>query len=277
MAKQSQNQQEEGQAPPDPLDNVLNYIREGVHEYARTVVIGVVGVVLVVVGVQWYMSQKEAEKNAIWNTMESLEARSRGQQKGQDKSKTISEYESLLEKHAGSSPTPWVLLKLGNARREAGRLEAALSAYRRLKREYGGSTAAEMAGPALAGTLEEMGRYEEAAKEYEKLAAEEGDPYYYLGAGRCRQLAADFEKAKTNYERAKEEAGDGRTDIVELAEFGLNVVARKDKLTVPEQPADMQTMPGLQGGMQRPTPQIAPGKAGKQPAPPAKTKGKKTD
>ncbi len=259
MAKQTQNEQEENQAPPDPLDNVLNYIREAIHQHARTVVAALVGVVLVVVGVQVYRSRVETENSAAWNTLASIErdASSSMRQNGPTKDELIKKCERTLKERRGSAATPWILLKLANLRREAGRLKEALSAYRQLKQEFKESNAAEMAGPPLAGTLEEMGRYEKAAKEYEKLAEAGKDPHYYLNAGRCWQRAGAFEKAQKNYRRAKEEAGSDRPDVTELAEFGLNAVARKDKLTVPERPPQVQPPAGMGKGAEP-----APGKAG---------------
>jgi len=279
MAKQTQNEQEENQAPPDPLDNVLNYIRQGIQEHARTVIAAVVGVVLVVVGVQVYRNWVETENAVAWNTLASIQqgARSLGQQDGPSKDELIEKCETLLEKRWGSQGTPWILLKLANLRREAGRLKQALSAYHRLNREFPGSRAAEMAAAPLAGTLEEMGRYEEAAKEYQKLAEAGKDPHYYLSAGRCWQRAGAFEKAQKNYRRAKEEAGPDRPDVTELAEFGLNAVRRKDKLAVPERPAQAQPPAGMGKGLQQSPGQAGPPKAGKKPDQPEETKKQQTD
>lgn len=279
MTEPTQNQQEEGHAPPDPLENIFSYLRQAAHSYGRMVVAAGVAVVLVVVGVQTYRSRVQSESAVSWAKIGRLEnyAQQKGKQKGKQLDSAIKEYETMLEKRWETSATPWILLKLGNARREAGRLNEALSAYRRLREEYGNSMAASMAAPALAGTLEEMGRYEEAAREYEKLAAKENDARYYLNAGRCWQLSGAFEKAKKDYQRAREEAGSERTEISELAEFGLNAVARGDKLTVPDRPAQAQPPTGLQGMGTTAPAKGKQGAAPKQPTDTTKTKNKQTD
>ena len=288
MTAKKQNDQEERQVSHDPLDNILNYLRQAANEHGLKVVAAALGVVLVVVGVQTYRSRMQTESSIAWGRLAGMEAKAQvsQQQRGRQLDEIIKQCEEILEKHWETSATPWVRLKLGNARREAGRLEQALAAYRRITEEYGGSTAADMAKPAIAGTLEEMGRYEEAADRYEELASEKGDARYYLNAGRCRQLAGSFDAARQNYRKAREQAGSGASDVTELAQFGLAAAARGDKLTVPDRPADMEMPAGLQGATtgpqgtgstQKARPETTPQPKGKTTETETRTKGKQTD
>ena len=197
----------------DPVDRVFQTLREYFHEYGRIALGACLAAVLLVVGIQLYQGRHTAEDSGTWSSLSTLDkytygsAMQQNSNQGQALSEVIKSCEEILDKRWETSATPWVWLKLANARSEAGRMTEAVAAYRTLMEKYPKSEAARMAEPALAGTLEEMGRYEEAAAEYEKLAEKRDRPDLWFDVARTYQLAGDFPKAQTYYERAKEEAG----------------------------------------------------------------------
>jgi len=97
--------------------------------------------------------------------------------------------------------------------------------------DYAESEAAAAARPALATCLESLGKYRDAARAFEKLA-DQGEPFYLLAAGRCRELAGELGAARQLYERL---AGDETLDegLIRVAQARLSDLARGKRLPPP--------------------------------------------
>jgi len=230
----------ETQPEPHPEEDLLHRILEGAQQFlARNwlhLVLVAAVVVAAAVGLRAYQYRRQSHLMRAWGELGSLpvtELRMMlpATQAAQLRQEALVRLEDLIRNSPKSAATPWVLLQLGALRADAGDWAGAANAYSELVNDYAESEAAAAARPALATCLESLGKYRDAARAFEKLA-DQGEPFYLLAAGRCRELAGELGAARQLYERL---AGDETLDegLIRVAQARLSDLARGKRLPPP--------------------------------------------
>lgn len=210
-------------------------------EYGRTFVVVAVIAAAVLVAYNAYRKRIQGDEAATWEALSRLPdaanlSRMNPQDARKERQQIVESCQQTLDSRWGTSATPWVLLRLANARRELGNLEAAVAALGRLTEDYPDSRAAGMAKAPMASTLEEMGQYGEAADLYRELAETQGkDSVHWLDVARNLELAGQPQEAMKYYKQVSGNL-DESTDLAQAAAYRLKYLKEGTALTPPPPP-----------------------------------------
>lgn len=243
-------------APPaedDILENLLQRLSHYAGKYGRQALLVVAAVVIVLLVWQRHRARVATDQVQAWQGLRELPILSPTPNPQNPPEPIIDGCQAILASGRETDATPWVLLKLANAQRVAGRLDRArldraADTYRRLLRDYPQHHTAALGATGLAGVLEDLGECEEAARAYEALAGARGeDSRHWLDAGRSWELAGKQDEAERAYrhlsgsasENAAQPPSAGQDEgrrAAQLATFRLDLLAKGAPLLSPPPP-----------------------------------------
>ena len=244
----TQRREHSAPAAEDVLEGALVKLKDVGSSYGLYILAGVAVLVIALIVLHSYQSKARRDEAKVWQElgqMPPLSRRDLQPASDEDLQQIIGQCQRLLKESWKTNATAWVLLKVANAERAAGRFEDALKSYEQLQRDYPEHYATRLAAASHAGVLEETGRHKEAAAAYEQLAGRRvQDAHFWLDAGRSWELAGEKDAAMQAYRRLVESAGGSPSEASELAVARVSELARGEALlAVPPPPPVEQKAP----------------------------------
>ncbi len=233
--RQDQERAPEHDEITEALLNLFGFLRERGLQIAL-----VLGVLLVaVLSYRWHVAQKSAMEQQAWGALSGMPS---GALLARIPPEAETDYLAPARQVAegGTSAAPWALNLLGSALANQGRWQEAAEAYQELFKRFPKSEAADAALPGYAAVLEATEQYDKAAEQYTRLA-EQSAAFFYIDAGRCRELAGQVEEAVSAYETFVEQDGD--EDMMQVARGRVRDLRQGKTLSLPEPPPEAEPEP----------------------------------
>lgn len=186
----TQPEEEKGTGTESVEHPELHQFLRWAKEYGRSMGIGVIGAILVIVVFTTIRSRRE---NQVQDAATMLAG-----------ARTPEQFDAIRDRFERTPSAPLAVLRLGGALARAGKWDEALAVFQTFPEKYSGHFFRPAADLNAALCLESLGRLDEAARAYDDW--NRNNPAHYLqplsrlGRARCEELAGRLDEARSRYE-----------------------------------------------------------------------------